>query len=186
MLASVGSVPFIVVLIVFVPSPSGSYICFLFLLPVLPDIFFHDHYPLLRAIVAALWAFALAPPASSSSGSYRRWGFLKDLLHGIESDSGRHERAPPASAQEEAFPGGVARPRGADVLGAHAPVRVPARRRREAGDAEVGSARTGVHVACRGGGATPGAPRSSTHARLYEACRAGPDEMRAAHIATLI
>ena len=62
MLASVGSVPFTVVLIVFVPSPSGSYICFLFLLPVLPDIFFHDHYPLLRAIVAALWAFALAPP----------------------------------------------------------------------------------------------------------------------------
>jgi len=92
----------------------------------------------------------------------------------------------PASAQEEAFPGGVARPRGADVLGAHAPVRVPARRRREAGDAEVGSARTGVHVACRGGGATPGAPRSSTHALLYEACRAGPDEMRAAHIAALI
>ena len=77
---------------------------------------------------------AAVPPRPPT---YRSWGFLKDLLHRIESDSCERVRASAAGAQEEAFSGSVAAPWRVDVLRARAPVRVRARRRRQGGGRRV-------------------------------------------------
>ncbi|RLM98933.1 hypothetical protein C2845_PM06G31030 [Panicum miliaceum] len=63
--------------------------------------------------------------SSSSSRSYRRWGFLKDLLHRSKSDSGKHpplpsNQSPPPPAPKRNSSPAASRGRGRARTSAHA------------------------------------------------------------------